>query len=464
MTRAYWIVSLAYLAFAAGVYLIEARRTRGTGIDAISLFLVILMLQCCLSPALLYGLLPFADPIEPTGVYAFDRILRTADIPTALLILCLTIAFTMFFYVGCILGRTVLRRLWPVCPDRIGALTVSEGRIAIVLGAGLMLTLYSFWLLGDTMASRYIELVLFRAEDPSIERNALNANAFALTQSWSWLSIIGVFCIAESRKWRALLLVFIAAALVFALLGASRRALFLPILMVYLTIALYSNKWHSRWIAVAAVPLIVWVAFGKNMLAALAYDVSAEQVAETYQSWVGAFVRAASDIGISVVESLGSLHFLDLPPRLGLDHLMAMVDLLPEKSMGIDFDFPERIVRISTEAFDGAAELDVPPGLLGQMWLDFRLAGPLVWGMVFGLQISLIQFFFERTRCTRQSAAIFVLLVFVVALPVNTGSFDFTFSVDIVAIGLGLVSCIGFGSYRLAPAQSIATAGGQQPL
>jgi hypothetical protein len=61
---------------------------------------------------------------------------------------------------------------------------------------------------------------------------------------------------------------------------------------------------------------------------------------------------------------------------------------------------------------------------------------------LFGLQLSVIQWLLENIRCTRQSAAVLVVLVFIVALPVNTGSFDFTFSVDIVAISAALLLCL----------------------
>jgi hypothetical protein len=74
--------------------------------------------------------------------------------------------------------------------------------------------------------------------------------------------------------------------------------------------------------------------------------------------------------------------------------------------------------------------------------MDFRLFGPVVWGGIFGAQVALLQFAFERTEKTLQSAAIFVLLAFIVALPLNTGSFDFSFSNDIFAFLAGLIVCV----------------------
>jgi hypothetical protein len=219
--------------------------------------------------------------------------------------------------------------------------------------------------------------------------------------------------------------------------------------MIYLTLVLHSGRWMVRWIVVGAVPLLLLVAFGKNILAAVAYDGTVETIVESYESWMSALLRAATDIGITIVESLGTLQFLDVGLRFGVDHVLSMAQRFPEKSLGLDFDFPERIVRISTAAFADASSQDIPPGLLGQMWLDFRVAGPVIWGLAFGLQMSVIQFFFERTRRTRQSAAVFMLLVFIVALPLNSGSFDFTFSVDIIALAAVLLWCVKFRRQQL---------------
>lgn len=452
MSYGFLIAAFAYVAFVLAVYGFEARRTRNNGIDPISLFVTLLLLQCCFPVVVIYSLLPFLGRDDLTGVYAFDRVLRHTDLSSALLILVLTVLFLISFYLSCGLGRKVLDRLFPTS-NYVIDVRLRGVNLGVLLLVGIAFTLYSFVQLGDSWVGRYANLVLLRADDPQVERTALNATAFSLTETWSWLSIVAIFSVWESRCRRLVLPVLISAAVVFAVLGASRRAIFIPLVMTYLVIALYSNRWKIRWVVVAALPLIAWVAFGKNLLAALAYDGTLEAVASTYGSWKNAAVRAASDIGITVVESLGTLQFIDLPPRLGLDHVLSMIKIFPERMLGFDVEYPERIVRISTEALDGPNELDLPPGLLGQMWLDFRLAGPLIWGLVFGLQISVLQWAFRNIRCTRQSSAVFVLLVFMVALPLNTGSFDFTFSIDIVAIIAALCMCLRLGRSRLVVAQ-----------
>lgn len=59
--------------------------------------------------------------------------------------------------------------------------------------------------------------------------------------------------------------------------------------------------------------------------------------------------------------------------------------------------------------------------------------------------MSILQRIFTVTIVTRQAAAAFALITFVVALPLNTGSYDFTFSVDIFVLLLAV-----FVSFKIA--------------
>lgn len=442
MSKGFLAVALAYAVFALALWRFETQRTRRHGVDAITVFMVLFVLQCCLAGFLIYATLPFVDPDSATEVAAFDRILQRADLTTAFLVLLMSVWFAVFFYIGTALTRALLPAHTPVVSD-IGShtLRLRVFPLLFVIALGMMLTLYSFMQLGDDMLTRYSELVQYRADESDIARNALNANALALTQTWAWLTVAAVFCVFAEGRWRWLLPAAIVVLLVLALLGASRRALFIPVLMIYLMAVLFSRRWRLRWVAVAALPLLVILAFGKNVLAAVGATGTVETTAG-YESVAGALLRAASDLGITIVESLGTLEFLDVGPRFGADHLISAVQIFPEHSLGIELEYPERIVRISTEAFDGADAQDIPPGLMGQMWLDFRAFGPMVWGLVFGAQMAIVQFLFERLRRTRHAAAVAVLVTFVVALPLNSGSFDFTFSVDIVALAVVLLLCV----------------------
>ena len=443
MTRVYLIVALGYALLALAVVQIEFRRTRGRGIDVTTVFMGLCLLQCCIPGIAIYSILPFVDRAAPTGIDAFDRVYHAMDPTLALAVLLLTVWFVLFIYIGSGLGRLILSS------EKFGGrrpstflVSVSLQRAFVVLTVGLLLTLLSFYLLGDSLTVRYANLILLRAGAPEIERTALNANAFALTQTWGFLSILAIFAAYETKGRGGAWLIAIAFTLVFALLGVSRRALFLPIIFCYFTISLHRRKFRLKWIAIAAVPMLLLLAYGKELLASVAFGLDVETVSSNYQSMASAMLRAFSDSGLTIIESVGTLAFLHLDPRFGVDHVLSMMQRFPEGMLGWDFNFPERIVRVSTIAFADANAQDIPPGVVGQMWLDFRLLGPVVWGLVFGLQVSVLQALYVHSRKNYQSAAAFVLLAFVVVLPINTGSFDFSFNVDMIALVAALVFCV----------------------
>ena len=445
MTYGFLSASLAYAVFGLAVLLFERQRTRRSGVDAITIFIAILFIQCCIPGIVMYAALPFVDPTAPTGNPVFDKIFQAADLTSALLVLCMTVWFVVFFYVGCAVGRLALERSRALA-SRIQSfrLTVMDRRLLVLLVGGLAVTLWSFYLMGDTLLARYANLILLRADYEGVERNVLNSNAFGLTQAWSWLTVIALFAIAERRGRGGLWLACLALLIIFALLGVSRRALFLPILLAYLTVVLHGGTWRGRWIFAACVPVLLLVAFGKEILGVVAWGGSVESVTGRYPL-ASVALRATSDMGITIVESLGTLKFIHMDLRFGVDHMLSIAQRFPEGMLGLDFHFPERMVRISTAAFADSNAQDIPPGLLGQMWLDFGILGPVVWGLMFGLQMSVVTYFFERTERTRESAAVFVLLVFIVALPLNSGSFDFTFSIDIFMVLLGILWCVHLG-------------------
>jgi hypothetical protein len=205
-----------------------------------------------------------------------------------------------------------------------------------------------------------------------------------------------------------------------------------------------------------AIPALIWIAFGKELIGLVVFPGALGDVVGRYETLPASLLRAASDIGITVVESLGSINLLDLPPRFGVDHLLSVFRVIPTSHRWLG-DLPVRIVRLSTEAFATPFDEDIPPGLFGQMWLDFRVFGPVVWAFVLSLQMSIVQFVFAQTIRTRQATALLVLATFVVALPLNTGSYDFTFSIDIYPLVLCVLLTFRFIRVRVATVNSPAS-------
>lgn len=448
-------MSLGYALLTTAVGAFEARRIRASGPDTLTIFIVLFVVQCCLPGIVIYACLPLVDATSPTGVAAFDNMLAAADVSTAFLVLGLTVWFVFFFYGFAALSGRLLRRLSARLPS--GARLVVAGspsRLMIVLTFGLALSCVSFYVLGDTFTQRLVNLISFRAGSLQGEGNLLNAFGFALTQTWAWLSVPALFVIYERRGRRLDWLLCLSFLCVFVLLGVSRRALFIPLLLAYLSLVLFDHRWRLKWLWAALIPVLAWIAFGKELIGAFAWG-SWSDVVERYETVPESALRAASEIGLTILESLGSINLLDLPPRFGVDHFLSVLRQIPTSHSWLGL-LPTRMVRLSTEAFASASDEDIPPGLFGQMWMDFRVLGPVVWGLFLGVQMSLVQRAFARTIRTRQTAALFVLLTFVVALPLNTGTYDFTFSIDIYVLAVCLFLTFRFIWVLLPTADAVA--------
>ncbi|MBV9344119.1 MAG: hypothetical protein JOZ03_03925 [Gammaproteobacteria bacterium] len=424
----------------------EFARIRIAGPDLITAFVLLFVIQCCLPGVVIYLCLPWVEVSSATGVIAFDRIFTALDLPAAYLVLGLTACFIVMFYASLGLWQRLLGQLGGKLSGRsLIAVHGSAYGLMLILSGGFLLSIVSFYTLGDSIVERFANLIFYRAGSERVQGTLLNAFAFALTQSWAWLSLPALFVVYErwGRRWSlGVCLLFLA---VFVLLGVSRRAVFIPIFLTYVIFLLYDGRWRLKWVVVTLAPLLLWIAFGKELIGSVAFGVSESAITGRYESFADSFLRAASDIGITVVESLGAINLLDLAPRFGVDHLLSVLRQIPTSHSWLG-QLPPRIVRLSTEAFSSAQDEDIPPGLFGQMWMDFRAFGPVVWGLLLSLQISIAQHVFAQTIRTRQAAALFAVLTFVIALPLNTGSYDFTFSIDIYVLCLAVLL-----TFRLIP-------------
>ena len=445
MSSAFLLVA-AQFAIGVGVVLyVERRRTAAHGPDPASLFILLLLVQCGLPAIGLFGALPFAERAALTGNGAFDRILLGTTLATAQLVFLLAAWFVVSFYAGLSLCGLGLRPPSDAGAQELKALPELGVRVRPLLAllvVGLIITLVSFKSLGDSWASRYANLILFRAGFAGIERTAFNANAFSLTQAWSWLSVLCLLSLAASSARRRTWWLVLAMAIVFAVLGGSRRALAIPLVLAYCASVLQTGKWRIRRVAIAAVPAFLWLAYGKAILAAVAFGGSAETVASEFSSAPSAVLRASAEAGITVVESLGTITSLDLPPRFGVDHALSLIRRLPDGLIGYELDLPERIVRVSTTALVGPDALDMPPGLMGQMWLDFRAVGAVIWGLVFGVVMGVVQHRYRATRRTLGAAGVYAIATFLIALPLNSGSLDFNVTVDTMLVMVALVMLV----------------------
>ena len=430
-----FFLACLYLVVTVVVATKEYRKIGRRGGDSFTIVLVFVIIYLLLPSIGINSLLAVSGADLRTGNSFFDRVFDQLNFLDSLAVFLLTTLFILGLYLSAGLGRTGGRPSNRANKElQMKGLVVFWGISALALICGSF-----FMALGGSFPERYANLILFRGLDASAERTFFSANAFSLTQTLTWLAA-GVFFVYLAEKNRPKALAYFFLMLAAAFLMGSRRGFIFPILIIYFcTVLLYTDL--HLWKLTLFIPLIVfWVSFGEELTGSIAYDVDAEMVFGGYTSVSSMMLRAFSDVGISQIQSFAVLqHFDAFPPRFGIDHALSALRKFPDGMIGLNIDWPERIVRITTRIFASQNDADIPPGLVGQSWLDFPFLGALFWGLVVGAQCRLLDRWASRFAHTPAKVVLVTLIALVIALPINTGSYDFTFSIDIIILALLLV-------------------------
>lgn len=415
------------------IILIEARRRP----DLLSLFVFFFFIQVIVPGGVIPVILWAIGEAPILGNTFFDRvyndvtgeIIALSALMAGLFLLALYSVFFMCHH------RTMIR----VLPNK-GVLDIPVNRyVAVVVLGGISSLILLNSMPGDGYFDKYANLVLFRAQHEAVMeiRNVLTANLFALTQTFALLVILGLSLMKDRSKSRSLLVLIPLVGLIifFGVMTVSRRMLAIQVVLIYLTNVLVTGKWNLKAILLIALVFFPVMMFGKDFLAQIVSVGSGDEMVSSFDrsSYWLATLNGFSSLGITLNSSWSTFLYLDsMPMRFGMDHIVTVLRFLPMGSFGIDEDalLPARIVRLSTAAFVGAEELDIPPGIIGQMWLDFGVLGPLLWGGAFGWLLGWLQTKRVQYENSWVGSGVFVILLFVVALPLNTGSIDFNLSID----------------------------------
>jgi len=294
----------------------------------------------------------------------------------------------------------------------------------MVFCAIAVLILYLWAGLGQSFWERY-EYLKFARTFARPEMSAFQASVFSLMVAAQLLAAIVAFGVPfkVNRHIKVALWCFI---FVLALLLASRRALILPLVLTYLAAALYARRLYLPLLAAVGLAASFVLLFGKEIIGGFDAGFIAGQIKDAPE----AMFRLAADLGVGHVASLATVQQIDLPMRFGVDHLWSVARKLPDGMLGIDLGLPERIVRLTTARFAGATEDDIPPGLLGQAWLDFRWAGGVVYGFVFGLALGGAERLVQLIIRSRWQVMLCVVVAFLLSMPLQTGSLDYLLGIE----------------------------------
>jgi len=425
----YLIISFAYLFLGIFLVYIEKGVIKRKGFFAYHILLIFYFIYIIIPSFFIYGIL-FISPNETTGVFFFDKTYKQMTYVDSFVLFLLNIIFMIGFYLCIMLFKTNNH-------IKTFEIKIYEKRSILWILFGLFLIFSFFLSLGDSFDSRYANLILFRNQDDSVARNFFNANAFSLTQTFAWLSAGLFFVFFKKNGWKIKVIIFLILTILFAFSQGSRRGLIFPVLIYYLCNLLYTGKVYWLRLLVFFSCFFIWISIGKELTGNFARTGNVIGVNDIYNTYTSMILRAFSDIGISQVQSLATLQYFDFSYRLGVDHILSFLRRVPFKEFfGIQDIYPERITRITTSLFVSPDELDIPPGLFGASWLDFPFLGAFFWGFFLSIQCVFVDRIYLRTKKTPESIMLVVIIMVIISMPVNTGSYDFTASVDIFVLFL----------------------------
>lgn len=420
------LITLGYIFLGLSILVTEKVRIRNYGPDLFTFFIFMLVVQLVLPGAFLTAMKGFGEEID-VGVPFFTNVLNDLGVYEATLTFVLLLLFVFCLYVfWAIINNTVNLQRSSVSEIRI---SVSHLRWSLIMILGLI----GMWVLVSELGS-YNNLVLFRIDRTRWNDNFVVANLFSSTMTFLMLSIVGVLIFWESKT-SIKFLFSLACLVVFSIMTVSRRPFVIAPLLIFFTLVFNKNKIYinKKMFIIFLAIFIPIIIFGKSILWLLAHhsDITVAAISSGNKDLLSGVTLIMSNIGISTIESWATLLYLDIPMRFGVDHLLSIARRIPDGMLGLDIDFPERMVRISTKAFVGAGRQDIPPGFIGQMWLDFRLFGPVLSSMAFCFMISVLQILYNRVCKDRAAISLFVLLIYTISLPVRSGTLDFVFSVNV---------------------------------
>ena len=437
------IISTLYIVLAGMIWAVESMRIKRSGPDLLTLFILMLFVQVILPSIFLLSIKGLYG-VPETDVPFFNEVLNSVGFYEASVVFFLSFLFVVSLYASWFIINQAIKLQKNYVPTM--QVFLSRRRWFFVMLIGLL----GFFVLVKELGG-YNNLVLFRTNPENLNKNFVTSNLFSLSTTFLLLSAAGIVMFWENKK-RIMFTFSLICAISFSLMTVSRRAFLIIFLLVYFAFIIERKRlFFNKTVVLLLVMFVPVLLYGKHFLFLLAHDITITFSAVTAgkMSLLGAVTKIAANVGITDIESWATLLTLHIPMRFGTDHLLSILRRIPDGILGLGITFPERMVRISTQVFVGADRQDIPPGFIGQMWLDFRIFGPVFWGMGFALIIAFVQLFYNQIVKSRDGIFFFVLIGYIISLPVNSGTFDFVFSVHVffLFIFMGFMTKIKYWRY-----------------
>lgn len=224
------------------------------------------------------------------------------------------------------------------------------------------------------------------------------------------------------------LIEFITVVFVMLIYGARRLIITWLLVKIILNL-FYYRKINWRFLIVSLFMVSFLLVFGEEFMYVLGMGDNGDYSNINLDvSLLSSIFNICAEMGISAIESLGMISLYQDGYRYGFDTIIFVISLVPERMVGLEFDFPDRFVRYTTYLLSGDVNAaDIPPGFIGYMWVNLGIIGVFIQSFIYGLIAGLITLIINPIKKYKIGVYLYVLYAFLYAFLINSGNWEFWF-------------------------------------
>lgn len=419
-----YLISLIYLIIFIFLVKFEFDRYRKNIIDFFSIINIVFVVNLIFPAIFIYFLYDYYHQ----GNFLVYRVMSNANWNDHVLNLLLTCCSWFFIYIG----------FYSVCKKNKSNnkdIIFIRNKFPLFIGISsifiLILGVYSFLSsFGTISIESLFQSNLFRSgsiEDYDATRASIS---FQLLTVLLFATTFFSFNYFENKKniYFCTLIEFLVVIFVMLIYGARR--LIITWLLVKIILSLfYYRKINWRFLIFSLFMVSCTLIFGEEFMYVLGMGDNGDYSNINLNvSFLSSIFNICTEMGISVIESLGMIALYQDGYRYGFDTIIFIVSLVPERMIDLDFNLPDRFVRYTTYLLSGDINAaDIPPGFIGYMWVNLGIIGVFIQSFIYGLIAGLITLVINPIKKYKIGVYLYVLYAFLYAFLINSGNWEFWF-------------------------------------
>lgn len=239
---------------------------------------------------------------------------------------------------------------------------------------------------------------------------------------------------SKNNKWhhRLLLIVGVAATLIYALVNASRGSIVISLLMfIYTYFYFHAQQPNSNvtrkvtiWATILVPFIFIFIVYGKALIGQTSNFIETGNFDFTFEKYEGKREVAGQRFVSEFSHAYESLNYLlnnEVEFNYFKHFFTAPLNVIPSKLFGVEK--PERITEVNSKNISGVADVGRPPGLIASFWFGGGVYTVFIALFFYGFILATLQRNVEKlSKLNPLLTPYFIFVIF--TIPWQSGSGD----------------------------------------